>query len=258
VALYPQHGSHADQLVRQADLALYSAKKGKDKVRMGVKKQALNEQSVKVMFQPITDVRSDQVTGYEALSCDPQGKVSILELFKRYNTTGQLNEFKHFCFKTQLKAAQEAGLQRVFINVDFNMLGQFESFSKPPGMDVVLEISELEALHDKENCLQIAKKWRAQGFQFALDDFGANFVSLPFIARLIPDYIKLDRSTVLQALSSEQFRDFLGDLLVALRKYSTEGIIAEGVETAQELQVVKNLGISLVQGFLLGKPDELK
>jgi len=204
------------------------------------------------------DVRSDQVVGYEALSCDPQSKVSILELFKRYNTIGQLNEFKHLCFRSQLKAAQEVGLQRVFINVDFNMLGQLESVSKPSGMDVILEISELEALHDKDSCLQIAKKWRAKGFQFALDDFGANFVSLPFISQLIPDYIKLDRSTILQALSSEQFRGFLKDLLVALRKYSTEGIIAEGVETANELQVVKNLGIYLVQGFLLGKPDELK
>jgi diguanylate cyclase (GGDEF)-like protein/PAS domain S-box-containing protein len=258
VALYPQHGSHADELTRQADLALYTAKKGKDKVRIGVEEQTLNEQSVKVMFQPIMDVRSDKVKGYEALSCDPQGKVSILELFKRYNATGQLNEFKRFCFKTQLKAAQEAGLERVFINVDFNMLSQFESISRPPGMDVVLEISELEALHDKENCLQIAKKWRAKGFQFALDDFGANFASLPFISQLIPDYIKLDRSTILQALSAEPFRDFLGDLLVALRKYSTEGIIAEGIETAQELQVVKNLGISLVQGFLVGKPDEIR
>jgi diguanylate cyclase (GGDEF)-like protein/PAS domain S-box-containing protein len=258
VALYPQHGSHTDDLIRQADLGLYNAKKGKDKVRTGMRVQALNEQSVKVRFQPILDVRSDQAIGYEALSCDPQGKVSILELFKRYNTIGQLNEFKELCFKSQLKAAQKIGLQRVFINVDFNMLSHFESVSKPSSMDVILEISELEALHDKDNCLKIAKKWRAKGFQFALDDFGANFVSLPFISRLIPDYIKLDRSTTLQAISSEQFKDFLRDLLVALKKYSTEGIIAEGIETANELQVVKNLGIHFVQGFLVGKPDELK
>jgi EAL domain-containing protein (putative c-di-GMP-specific phosphodiesterase class I) len=125
-------------------------------------------------------------------------------------------------------------------------------------MEVILEISELEALHDVNNRLTIAQKWREQGFKFAIDDFGAGFVSLPFIARLIPDYIKLDRSTVLQAVSSEKFREFLKDLLKAIKNYSKEGIIAEGIETEKELQVMKGIGIHLIQGFLVGKPKELR
>jgi EAL domain-containing protein (putative c-di-GMP-specific phosphodiesterase class I) len=211
-----------------------------------------------VVFQPVVDIRLHQVLGYEALSRDPQGKLSILDLFKRYQAIGQLNELKRICFRSQLKSAQEVGLKRVFINADFELLVQLESVPKPPNMEVILEISEREALHDVENHLKVARKWRRLGYKFAIDDFGAGFISLPFIAQLIPDYIKLDRSTVLLAVSSMKFWRFLKDLLLPLRNYSTEGIIAEGIETEKELQVVKGMGIYLAQGFLLGRPEEMK
>ena len=61
----------------------------------------------------------------------------------------------------------------------------------------------------------------------------------------------------MQSVSSLQFREFLKDLIQAMSNYSTEGIIAEGIETEQELEVVKELGLDLVQGFLLGRPHEL-
>ena len=131
------------------------------------------------------------------------------------------------------------------------MLSRLEGISKPPDTDVILEISELEALYDVDNYLKIAKKWRADGFKLAIDDFGAGFISLPFIAELVPDYIKIDRKTILQAASSMQFRVFLKDMIQALRNYASEGIIAEGVEKETELQMVRDLGINLIQGFCL-------
>jgi diguanylate cyclase (GGDEF)-like protein/PAS domain S-box-containing protein len=258
VALYPEHGRHIDELIRLADRALYIAKKGGDKIHIGEEEYRLDEHTIKVVFQPIVDVSSHIVLGQEALSRDPQGKLNILEMFKRYQAVGQLNELKCICFKRQLTVAEQVGLKRVFINVDFNVLSQMESLMKPAGIEVILEISELEALHDVDNRLILAQKWREKGFKFAIDDFGAGFVSLPFIARLIPDYIKLDRSTVLQAVSSEKFRDFVKDLLRAIQNYSKEGIIAEGIETEKELRVMKSIGIHLIQGFLVGKPQEIK
>ena len=264
VSIYPEHGSNVDELIRLADWALYIAKKGGDKIHIGEEEYQLDEHAIKVVFQPVMDVRFNEILGYEALSRDAQDKVSILELFGRYQAIGQLNELKRICFKSQIKAASELGLKRVFINVDFNVLSQLEVAPKPPNMEVILEISELEALHDIENHLKMARKWREGGYKFAIDDFGAGYISLPFIAQLIPDYIKVDRSTILQAVSSEKFRAFLRDLVLALQNYVTVGIIAEGIETVaerieteNELQVVKDLGIYLVQGFLLGKPEEL-
>jgi diguanylate cyclase (GGDEF)-like protein/PAS domain S-box-containing protein len=258
VAFYPDHGTSAFELLRVAERALNIAKNGGDKIHIGEEEYHLDERSVKLVFQPILDVQLDQCIAYEALGRDPLGKLSILDVFKRYQAIGQLTELKCFCFRKTLKIAQEVGLERVFINVDFYMLNQLELAPKPPGLDVILEISELEALHDIDNRLRIARKWRDMGFKFAIDDFGAGFISLPFIAKLIPEYIKVDRSTMLQAVSSEKFRWFLKHLLPALRMYSTEGVIAEGIETEKELRVVKDIGIYLVQGFLLGRPQELK
>ncbi len=91
-----------------------------------------------------------------------------------------------------------------------------------------------------------------------MDDFGAGFISLPFISRLIPEYIKLDRSTVLQAVASPKFNLVLKDLIHALSKISTDGIIAEGIETEKELSVMKGMGIYLIQGYLFGKPKEIE
>ncbi len=196
--------------------------------------------------------------GYEALGRDPQEKSSILDLFKRYEAVGQLNELKCLCFRIQLKKAVALGLKRVFINVDFNVLRQVESPPKPTGIDIILEISEAEALDDVANHLELTRQWRQKGYKFAIDDFGAGFISLPFIAQLIPDYIKMDRSTIVQATSSIQFQKFLRDMILALRNYSTEGIIAEGIETQKELEAVKEMGIVPAQGFLLGMPEELK
>jgi diguanylate cyclase (GGDEF)-like protein/PAS domain S-box-containing protein len=256
VAVYPEHGKKVNELIRLADRALYIAKRGGDKIHIGEEEYRLDEDSIKAVFQPVVDLKSNQVIGYEALSRDPQGKLSVPQLFKKYDAIGQVNEFKQICFKLQLKKAVELKLPRLFINADFNTMERLELVPKPPGMEVILEISELEALHDIEGNLKIAKNWKSQGYNFAIDDFGAGFISLPFVASLVPEYIKVDRSTMVKAVSSEKFRKFLKHLLKSLKVYSREGIIAEGIETEKELKVVKEMGIHFVQGFLFGESQE--
>lgn len=258
VALYPDHGDNEEELIRLADRALYIAKKGGYKVYIGAEEYHVDEHSIRLVYQPVVDVLTQQTLGYEALCRDPQGRLSVPELFRKYHAIGQLSELKRICFLSQLKTAHEANIPRVFINIDFELLGLIGPVPKPPGMDVILEISELEALDDLERRLSTAVEWRTHGYKFAIDDFGAGFISLPFIARLVPEYLKIDRSTVLQAVASPTFESFLKSLLGALQNYVKEGIIAEGIELDKELQVVKQLGIFKVQGYLLGRPDELK
>lgn len=171
---------------------------------------------------------------------------------------GQLDELKLLCFHTQLRVAQDAGAKRLFINVDLNFLERMSPFRTPTGMDIIMEISETEALKDVDHYLGIAKQWRELGFKFAIDDFGAGFISLPFIAQLIPDYIKLDISIIQQMTACNQFKKFITNLVSILKQYSGTGIIAEGIEDARQLQEVKNAGIQYVQGFLLSKPDILE
>ena len=258
VAFYPEHGVTIDSLINLADRSLYIAKKGGEKIHVGDQEYLLDERSIDVVFQPVVDLRSRRSIGYEALAWDPQGKLTAPQLFERYRSIGQLNELKRFCFRSQLHEAQQRGLQgrRLFLNVDFHVLDQSECIQKPAGIDVILEISEIEALqsHHVDRYLALAERWRAQGFQLAIDDFGAGFVSFPFIAQLVPEYVKIDRSTLLQAVSSPKFRKFLKDLLFALQNYTTRGMIAEGIETEQELAVVREMGIEMGQGFLFGRP----
>jgi EAL domain-containing protein (putative c-di-GMP-specific phosphodiesterase class I) len=257
IAVYPTHGESVAQLIRLADRALYIAKKSGERLHIGDEHYRLDEQAVSVVFQPIVDVWSNQILGYEALSRDPEGQLSVGDLFKKYHVVGQLEELKAICFQEQLRAGREAGLSRVFLNVDLRVMERLEPLAKPEGMDVILDISEREVLHDVERYLTLAMKWRAQGYKFAIDDFGEGFVSLPLVARLTPEYIKIDRSLVLQAVSSDTFKGFLKHLLQALRMYATEGVIAEGVETEKELAVMKGIGIFIVQGYLTGRPQAL-
>lgn len=256
VALFPEHGATMGELISAADRSLYIAKKGVEKVHIGDSEYLLDERSVHVAFQSIVDIETDQVIGYEALSRDPQGKLSVQELFNRYDAIGRLDELKALCFHSQLRQAQSVDMPRgeLFLNVDFNMLRQIEPPPKPEGIDVILEISESEVLRDIQRHILLTEQWRTKGYQFAIDDFGAGFVSLPFIFQLVPDYIKMDQSTILQAVSSQQFRRFLKELMIALGNYVKIGVIAEGIETEEELQVVKEVGIRFAQGFLFGKP----
>jgi len=257
VAFYPEHGSDGTKLIMLADRALYIAKKSGDKIHVGDEEHRVTRDSVAIVFQPVVDVESRSIVGYEALSRDPKGEVDVEGLFRRYAAVNRLIELKRMILKSQLERASELGLSRVFINVDFESLRTTEPFPKPPDIEIVLEISEAESLSDVEALLVVADAWRAQGYRFAIDDFGVGFLSLPFIARLIPEYIKVDRSMVVEAADSLQFGSFLKDMVLAMRNYSKEGIIAEGIETEEDLDIVRRLGIDQFQGYLTGRPETL-
>jgi len=257
LALYPEHGSDEDELMRVADKALYIAKQHGGKTQVGEEEYRLSSESIKVVFQPVVDVLSGRVLGYEALTRDPRGELSPLQMFEKYGAVGRLNELKRIIFELQIQTAQDLGLGRVFVNADFQLLSELDSVSLPDCTDVVVELSEREALVDLEKLLGVARRWRDKGCQFAIDDFGAGFISLPFLAMLVPEYVKVDRSALLKAASSGQFRGFLKSLVQAVRTYATAGVIAEGIENQAELETVQELGISLGQGFLLGRPEEM-
>ena len=83
------------------------------------------------------------------------------------------------------------------------------------------------------------------------------FISLPFLADLEPEYIKLDRLTILQAVASDDFREFLQHVVRGLRQYARQGIVAEGIESEAELAVAGQIGIHLMQGYLFGRPEPM-
>ena len=125
----------------------------------------------------------------------------------------------------------------------------------PEGLEVVLELSELDSSTSAESRVSVAFRWRRAGYRIALDDFGAGYASLPILATLKPDYIKVDRTCIVRAAKSNRYRDFLRNLLKGAAEFTTEGLVAEGIEQPDELQIARELGVSHAQGFLLGRPS---
>jgi diguanylate cyclase (GGDEF)-like protein len=258
IAFYPEHGSEIEDLIRLADRALYIAKKSGDRIHIGEEELPLDGASVKLVFQPVVDSNSRETLGWEVLSRDPSEGGGVEMLFRRYAAVGQLDELKRMIFKRQLEEAERLNLPRLFVNVDFSMLESLGPVARPPTVDVVLEITESETVGGSSaHNLELVEQWRANGFKFAIDDFGSGFISLPFVAELFPDFIKMDRKAMLEAGDSPRFGAFMRDLVAAMRNYSQEGIIAEGIETEAEMAVVRKLGVDQVQGHLTGRPEEM-
>lgn len=250
--LYPIESQTQDQMLTLANQALLIAKRSDQKICIGSAGISNHSSRIRTIFEPIVDLDQNLIIGYEALSRDAYGKLAIMDLFKQYAVLGKLSEVKNTCLIAQIEMAEALNLKRVFLNVDSAMLNQCGwVHQKSPHIEVVLEISEAESLADFEDYLKIAKKWKDKGFKFAIDDFGAGFISLPFISKLNPDYIKVDRTVILQAVSSAPFRAFLKNIVGALQKDQAISIIGEGIENKEELQVTREAGIPLIQGFLL-------
>jgi diguanylate cyclase (GGDEF)-like protein len=257
LAFYPEHGATIEELLRLADRALYIAKGSSNKIHIGEEQLPVDDTAVKLVFQPVVDSTSRAVIGYEALGRDPAGGSGAEALFRRYAATGQLTDLKRMLFERQVREADRLGLGRVFVNVDLELLSSVETMPCPQGLEVVLEIPETETTKATADSLAVIGEWRRLGFKIAIDDFGSGFVSLPFLARLLPDFIKMDKGAMHESGDSERFSSFMKDLVTAMRHYSREGIIAEGIETEQEFQLARLVGVDQVQGNLTGRPEVL-
>jgi EAL domain-containing protein (putative c-di-GMP-specific phosphodiesterase class I) len=197
-----------------------------EKIQVGEEQGLVSQDAISVIFQPVVEVGTNEVFGYKTLICNSKGEPCTPDLYRKYDSLGRLNELKLFCFGVQIQKAEEMGLDRVFINVDSDLLREIESLPKPQGtMEVVLEISDLRGLGEFETSQGIFIKGRAQGFQFAINDFGAGFISLPIIARLCPEYIKFDLSGMVQAIAWDELKVVSENLLTALKSYSRKGVV---------------------------------
>ncbi|MET0621341.1 MAG: EAL domain-containing protein [Pyrinomonadaceae bacterium] len=138
-----------------------------------------------------------------------------------------------FCLQSSMAAARRSGLLP---------------------RQVIFEVVETEKVTDREHLLNILGFYRAAGFGVALDDLGGGYSGLALLGDLRPDLIKLDRELVVKAVSSDFHREICASL-ITLGKKQGRLVLAEGVETADELSLMKGLGVHLFQGYLFGRPS---
>jgi EAL domain-containing protein (putative c-di-GMP-specific phosphodiesterase class I) len=236
--------------------------------RCMVQELLLGEQ-VRTVFQPVVDLRTGGVLGWEALSRGPSGtdQQAPLNMFQAAADADLVFELDRHCRNTALATAAKAipPDAKLFINMfpssmydpDLQGAALIQTIGKlglGPGR-IVLEISEKYAIENYTLFVEALKNFTDMGFEVAVDDIGAGYSGLEKIAHLNPRYLKLDMQLVkdidqsyIRREMTRAVKDFAGKADAA--------VIAEGIEREGELVAVKEMGIEYGQGYLLGRPAD--
>ncbi|GAC1030638.1 bifunctional diguanylate cyclase/phosphodiesterase [Pseudomonas sp. No.21] len=220
------------------------------------------------LFQPIISLSERRILGYEALTRGPSNSPlhSPVTLFAVARHAGRLSELEMACRKRACTRFHELKLDgKLFLNVSpeslldpahqpGRTLQLLQAFGIPPSQ-VVIELTEHAPTEDFGLLDTALHHYRAMGFSIALDDLGAGYSSLRLWSELRPDYVKIDRHFIDGIHQDAVKREFVGSIL-KMAKASRAQVIAEGIELPEELAVLAEMGLDLVQGYLLCRPQE--
>ena len=283
IALAPQDGVGLDQILKNADLAMYAAKAAgrrtfrffEPAMEAGVRarrvletdlRQAITDGGFEVYYQPCLSLQDDSITGCEALLRwrHPQrGMISPVDFIPVAEETGLINPLGEWVLTT---ACMEAATWPDHIKLAVNVSPvQFKSgtlalkviaalaASGLAASRLELEITEAVLIRDDDVALAILHQLRDIGVRIALDDFGTGYSSLSYLQRFPFDKIKIDRCFVTDLASPEGSSSIVQAVvnIAADRRMTTT---AEGVETEQQRELLRALGCSEMQGYLFSAP----
>lgn len=287
IALYPSDGESVDDLVKNADLAMYHAKaRGRnnyqhysesmnavvlDHLTLANKlHKALENGEFLLHYQPKQSIPDNSINGLEALlrwRADDEELVPPSRFIPILEETGLIIPIGEWVLRTaclQNKAWQQAGFGPVVVSVNISS----RQFDQKNLIEVVtqalrdanlsphyleLEITESTIMRDPEEAITTLHRLRNMGVRISVDDFGAGYSSLNYLKRVPLDALKIDRSFVMNLATS--FSDAaIIKAIIALAHSLKLKVIAEGVETEQQLGLLRELGCDEIQGFLLSRP----
>jgi diguanylate cyclase (GGDEF)-like protein len=283
IAIAPYDGLEVDELIKSADLALYAAKGGgrgmyrfysndlKDSAheRREIEedlRDALARGELQMHYQPLVRATDNNVAGFEALmrwNHPERGPISpavFIPIAEETNLIGPLGEWamRQAC----ADAAQWPGNLRVAVNVSAH---QFSSDSLPtivtnalassglkPGQ-LELEITESVFMGDAEAVDQMFKRLKKIGVKLSLDDFGTGYSSLGYLRKAPFDKIKIDQSFVRGCTEKDNTNAAIITAIVSLASALKMETTAEGVEAMDELELIRDLGATTIQGFIFSR-----
>lgn len=217
-------------------------------------------------FQPIVNLQTRQIHAFEALVRGPAGE-GAYTILDRVNDTNRYR-FDQSCRVKAIELAARLGLAAMpdcLLHINFlpNAVYRPETCIRAtlqaaaefgfPTERIVFEVTEGERVRDEAHLQGIFTEYRRHGFSTAIDDFGAGYAGLNLLAEFQPDIIKLDMALVRNIDQDRARRAIVAGVLLTCRELGIR-VVAEGVETADELRALQDLGLELVQGYLLGKP----
>ncbi|MET1078610.1 MAG: EAL domain-containing protein [Pseudomonas sp.] len=218
--------------------------------------------AISMAFQPIVDLNSHQVFAHEALVRGPAGE-SAGSLLARLTDSNRY-AFDQSCRIKALEwAARLPVPARLSINFMPNAVYRAETCIRAtleaaqryafPLQRIIFEVTEQEQVLDIDHLSGILRAYRKQGFMTAIDDFGAGYAGLNLLADFQPDLIKLDMALI-RGIDRDSVRQILVDATLSMCRKLNIRVIAEGVETREELDTLRAMGVELFQGYLLAKP----
>jgi EAL domain-containing protein (putative c-di-GMP-specific phosphodiesterase class I) len=286
VAFYPHDADTADALVQNAEAALKAAREDNEKYMLyGLVTQrptsrslalearlsgALDRDEFRLHYQPKVNIDSGRIEGLEALlrwQDTEDGLVPpslFVPLLERSGAIVDVGEWVLIQAVRDIRSWNAAGLAgvRVAVNVspfqlrrrDFadRVLASIESADKQPCC-VDIEITESMLMQDLELSIRKLAQLREAGMGIAIDDFGTGYSSLRLLARLPVDTLKVDRSFI-QSIADTPNIATLASTIVSLARAFNMRTVAEGVETAEQLEILRAMKCDQAQGFLFGRP----
>ncbi len=233
-------------------------------------KNIIDQRAITTVFQPIISLKDGDVLGHEALSriTYESGVKNIERLFTLANQMNCLWELEQLCRTRAFEAAFRFMIppysKKLFINVNPNVLHD-ESFQKGltkeylnqyniSSSNIIFEITEKNIIKDLDGFIATVDHYKSQDYKIAIDDAGAGYSGLNLISDINPNFIKLDMKLT-RDIHNDNLKSALVKGMVELSKISNISIIAEGIETEEELQTLINLGVQYGQGFFIQYPD---
>jgi diguanylate cyclase (GGDEF)-like protein len=285
IAQCPLHGDGTGLLMRRADIAMYAAKRDKSGVAiyeshfesygtgqlslLSDLRKAITEHQFSLHYQPKVDLRNSQIVSVEALirwNHPDRGMIAPLEFILFAEQTGMIRQITRWVIE---EAVRQCGVWLaggtalgVSINVSSRDLldrelpqflsGALRKHAVAPEL-ITIEVTESALIEDPHRAQETVKALKEQGLRLAIDDYGAGYSSLAYIQRLQCDELKVDRAFVTHA--AEQAKDAaIVRSTIELGHSLGLTVVAEGVETAEGIRILRDLGCDLAQGFWISKP----
>jgi EAL domain-containing protein (putative c-di-GMP-specific phosphodiesterase class I)/GGDEF domain-containing protein len=245
--------------IREAANASRSLEQRERARRVSDLRASLRDRLVYVDYHPIVVASTREIFGYEALA---RGQMRTLRspevMFDVAAEADLIWELSRLCRARALEGMDTrlGPGQLLFLNVDPHDFADpaFTELEVTDPSRVVIEITERTAIKDYPKFRERLKAFRAMGYRFAVDDAGSGYAGLGSIANLEPDFIKLDISLI-NAIDTNFIKQNLVQTMVRFADDHKAMVIAEGVERAEEFKTVQELGVHLVQGFFLHRPQ---
>jgi diguanylate cyclase (GGDEF)-like protein len=282
-AFGPIDGATVDDLILKADLALYQAKDAgrgcaryfsselqseqEDRVRLESDlRQAAAARQFHLVFQPLVNAKTQKLIGFEALirwNHPQRGLVPPNVFIPVAEESGLMPAIGEWVIDEACRAAAtwpepitvalNISPKQIILPALPNTISEALARHKLPGNRIELEVTEGVFLGDNGSTLDVLKRLRALGVGIALDDFGTGYSSIGYLNKAVFHKLKIDGSFVREAGSRPENVAIIQSI-VQLAKSFRMSITAEGVETAEDFERMRDLGCDTIQGYLFGKP----